>query len=85
MVAPRRRWDSRPVRRSTLLAVVLLSLAPAAFGQTAGEQLTGVVTPTIGISVDASGTVTGTAGTQPSAVTRELRGTTVVVTVTPAI
>lgn len=74
--------------RRLAAAVVVLALAgatPAAIGAVTGEQLVGVVTPTIGITVDATGSASAIGGTQPATVTREQRGETLVVTVIPAI
>lgn len=75
------------MRRLAATAAVLAvaGAAPSAIGAAAGEQVMGIVTPTIGIEVDATGGVSTVGGTQPATVIREQRGDTLVVTVIPAI
>lgn len=76
-------WDSQTVPRLALLCAALALLGTVA-AQASTEQLTGVVTPTIGVSVDGAGAISGTGGTQPVTVTREQRDGGVLVTVTPS-
>lgn len=64
-----------------ILTALAVGHAPA--GAT-GEQLIGVVTPTIGVEVDRDGHFSGTGGTQPATVTTEERNGTLIVTVTPS-
>jgi len=71
----------------TIVAATVLGAAalPAmGLGGTASEHLSGVVTPTIGAAVDAQGRFVRAGGTQPATVTREDRGSTVLITITPA-
>jgi hypothetical protein len=73
--------SDRIARRVALLvacAVVSLPALPAA--QAADQVVSGTVEPTLGISLDAGGTVSGTA---LATVTRQQRGDVTVITVIP--
>lgn len=83
MAKARATWDGRRIPGRRLIPLLLVaSLAPAAMPAQADQQVSGVIGSTMGVALDATGSVAA-GGTEPVSVTREWRGPTLVVTVAP--
>lgn len=75
---------SRFARHTVAIAAATTAwpLALPAGVSAAGQLVTGVTQPTVGVQFDDAGRLTSV-GTMPATVTREMRGDTLVVTVAP--
>lgn len=83
MVTGEAAWERGSVRRiATSIAVALVPFAVPASVDAAGQLVTGVTQPTVGVRFDDAGQVLSV-GTMHATLTREMRGDTLVVTVTP--